>query len=153
VILLKNKFHSIKSVAKTKRGKRQYANPEATLLTHPTRMKIIDSLKSGHKSTTEIESLVGENRINLYHHLNLLESENIISSTVINRQKMFRIAENKFSIQTQVLVLSIPNSIEIKKMVIKSLSDIIRITDSNIEIEELNDLSSLNGKKIIIEFT
>ena len=143
---MKKKSRSIKYITKTKKGKRQYADPDATLFTHPTRAKIIDLLKDGKKTTGELESLIGENRINLYHHLNLLESEAIVTSTIANRQKIFEISKDNIP-DPQIIIIKIPNLKNIQEEVMNSFSKIFSLVNDPQTVPK-----SLSGKKIILEF-
>lgn len=91
VILLDDNRYKLKKQAKTKAGLRQYADPKSTLLNHPTRAKILEALSEGPKTTTELQTETQENRINLYYHLNTLESEGMIEYKIEHREKIFRL--------------------------------------------------------------
>lgn len=148
---MKSNTRSIKSVAKTKKGKRRYANPDATLFTHPTRAKIIDHLMEGKRTTGDLEALIGENRINLYHHLNLLESEAVISSTIENRQKVFMLSKNDIP-YPQIIVIQIPKIKEIQEETLHALSKILDLVNGKQKLPGSDMSKSLSGKKIIVEF-
>lgn len=45
---------------------------------HPVRNQILRNLKKGPLSTIDLEEMVGENRYNLYHHLEVLIRSNLI---------------------------------------------------------------------------
>tara|TARA_A100001037_G_C15022223_1_gene576888 strand:+ start:101 stop:499 length:399 start_codon:yes stop_codon:yes gene_type:complete len=52
--------------------KRNYIAESAKAALHPLRDNILRLLKEADRSTVELEALTGENRYNLYHHLEVL---------------------------------------------------------------------------------
>ena len=60
------------------KGARTYLKSAAKAASHPVRMKILKTLKLGRMSTIDLEEAVGENRYNLYHHLDVLINSNLI---------------------------------------------------------------------------
>ena len=52
--------------------KRTYIADAAKAALHPVRDKILRLLTEDERSTVELEALTGENRYNLYHHLDVL---------------------------------------------------------------------------------
>ena len=72
--------------------KRSYINPVTKAVTHPVRSIIIEALKEGDKSTVELEKITGENRYNLYHHLNALEQVKLIGWKMLdNKTKLYHL--------------------------------------------------------------
>ena len=57
-----DKKNKLKKDSQTKKGHRTYADPQSTLLAHPTRQQILETLKDGKKTTKELEKITGENR-------------------------------------------------------------------------------------------
>lgn len=149
---MQDKIPKLKPNTLTKKGKRQYANPQATLYSHPTRIKILSNLQSGEKSTAELESLIGENRVNLYHHLNLLEHDMVIKSEILDRKKVFKLLEVNKKLNTPIIFISIPNSEEIQKCVIKSINSIQKLVNSDLLEQRIEFNTNMKGKKILIEF-
>lgn len=71
------------------KGGRAYIRSATKAATHPVRARILKGLKEGEKSTTDLEELTGENRYNLYHHLNLLEGVGLVSHSVEENKKFY----------------------------------------------------------------
>ena len=58
---------------------------------HPIRNQILRNLKKGPLSTIDLEEMVGENRYNLYHHLEVLIRSNLICEDVSSgKMKKYR---------------------------------------------------------------
>lgn len=129
---MEQKKIGLKNRAQTKKGVRVYANPKTTLISHPTRLKILDVLRSGNKSTRELEDETKENRMNLYYHLNLLMEEKIIKIVSTTREKIYSLErgfteDNPFPISMK---LAIPKKINDKKLFFSKLDDLITFSDS-----------------------
>ena len=60
------------------RGARTYLEGAVKAASHPIRNQILRNLKKGPLSTIDLEEMVGENRYNLYHHLDVLIQSNLI---------------------------------------------------------------------------
>ena len=141
----------------TKKGQRKYADPQGTLFNHPTRMKILENLQTGKKTTLELEKLTGENRVNLYHHLNLLEKESLISSEKQNRQKYYNLKtdsndQRKIDPENVILTFYIFQSTEKKSTVIQLLNRLLEESDSIIPHLEKFDTKSFSTKRLILDF-
>ena len=63
---------------KYNRGARTYLEGAVKAASHPIRNQILRNLKKGPLSTIDLEEMVGENRYNLYHHLDVLIQSNLI---------------------------------------------------------------------------
>lgn len=141
----------------TKKGQRKYADAQSTLFTHPTRMKILAQLETGKKTTTELEKLTGENRVNLYHHLNLLENELLIISEKSNRQKYFQLnskSNDKILQDSENVILSIKleNKPLKKEKVFQLLNKLLDESESKIPPIKEFDKNLFSLKRIILEF-
>ena len=141
----------------TKKGQRKYADPQGTLFNHPTRMKILENLQTGKKTTLELEKLTGENRVNLYHHLNLLENESLISSEKQNRQKYYNLKKNsndKRNIDPEnvILYFHISQSLEKKSVIIQLLNKLLDESFSKIPHIDKFDTKSFSTKRLILDF-
>jgi DNA-binding transcriptional ArsR family regulator len=67
---------------------RDYISLTSKAVAHPVRQKILHSLKESAKSTTKLEEELGENRYNLYHHLEILVDADLIEKKVgVNKEK------------------------------------------------------------------
>ncbi len=62
----------------TNKGARTYLKSAVKAASHPVRSKILKTLKLGAMSTPDLEEAVGENRYNLYHHLDVLIQSDLI---------------------------------------------------------------------------
>ena len=60
------------------KGARTYLKSAVKAASHPVRSKILKTLKAGSMSTPELEDAIGENRYNLYHHLDVLVNSNLV---------------------------------------------------------------------------
>lgn len=82
---------------KSSRDKQRYQpKPERTYIrsvtkaaAHPVRANILKALKEGEQSTLDLESVTGENRYNLYHHLNILQDAGLIDHKIFENKKMY----------------------------------------------------------------
>ena len=61
------------------KGARTYLKSAVKAASHPVRSKILKTLKAGSMSTPDLEEAVGENRYNLYHHLDVLIESDLIN--------------------------------------------------------------------------
>ncbi|UCE03655.1 MAG: helix-turn-helix transcriptional regulator [Candidatus Latescibacterota bacterium] len=68
---------------------RAYSADSVKAAAHPTRQVILKTLRLGESTTTELESVTGENRYNLYHHLSVLEQTGLVGSRIRERVKRF----------------------------------------------------------------
>jgi hypothetical protein len=75
----------------SKSKKRQYIEDAIKAAAHPVRATIIKALHESEKATTDLESLTGESRHNLYYHLSALEKENIIEWKMRDNKKIYNI--------------------------------------------------------------
>jgi DNA-binding transcriptional ArsR family regulator len=146
----------LKNISNTKKGQRKYAHPQGTLFNHPTRISILETLQQGKKTTNELEQLIGENRVNLYHHLNILENEALIISEINNRQKYFELNNNsikKQHLETENLFLSlnISNNKEKKEKFINLLNELLNISENKPPLMDNVSNENLTFKKVILE--
>ena len=80
----------------TSKTERSYINPITKALSHPVRSVIIEALKEAPRSTVDLETLTGENRYNLYHHLNALEQVGLVGWKMLdNKTKLYNLKELK----------------------------------------------------------
>jgi DNA-binding transcriptional ArsR family regulator len=57
---------------------RSYAADAIKATAHPTRALILKALRDRSRSTVELETMTGENRYNLYHHLDVLQQVGLV---------------------------------------------------------------------------
>ena len=149
---LEQKKIGLKNRAQTKKGFRVYANAQTALITHPTRLKIIEILRSGNKSTRELEKETKENRMNLYYHLNLLLDENIIKIVSTTREKIYSLEKESTDGKTIPISmkLEIPKNVNDKKDFYSKLSDLVKVSVS--VIPQVDILTLQNRKYNSITF-
>ena len=81
---------------KYNRGARTYLEGAVKAASHPIRNQILRNLKKGPLSTIDLEEMVGENRYNLYHHLEVLvRSDLICEDETTGKIKKFKIKVQK----------------------------------------------------------
>jgi DNA-binding MarR family transcriptional regulator len=84
-----------KESAKTRKT---YLSSTSGALSHPMRQTLYDLIRRGITTVPELAEILNENRINLYHHLKVLEDQGFISSYFgQDRTKQYKIhlAESK----------------------------------------------------------
>lgn len=64
-------------------------------LSHPTRLKILATLRDGEKSVQEIERVVGTTQSNISQHLSVLRDKGILSYRKEGNQVFYMIANKK----------------------------------------------------------
>lgn len=75
---------------------RSYAADAIKATSHPTRALILKALRAETRSTVELEELTGENRYNLYHHLDVLQQVGLVGFRMgENRMKEFYLKKPK----------------------------------------------------------
>lgn len=75
---------------------RSYAADAIKATSHPTRALILKALRDESRSTVELEELTGENRYNLYHHLDVLQQVGLVGFRMgDNRMKEFHLRKPK----------------------------------------------------------
>ena len=76
--------------------KRSYIAESAKAALHPLRDQILRLLKEHDRSTVELETLTGENRYNLYHHLDVLLKNGLVQELDSQgRARVFAITKPK----------------------------------------------------------
>ena len=75
---------------------RSYAADAIKATSHPTRALILKALRDEDRSTVELEELTGENRYNLYHHLDVLQQVGLVGFRIgVSRMKEFHLKKPK----------------------------------------------------------
>jgi len=75
---------------KPKNSRRTLLSSAVSATTHPTRELILRELRERPCSTLELESVTGESRYNLYHHLSVLEDAQLITAALHDDRKTKR---------------------------------------------------------------
>lgn len=88
-----------------KKTARTYSTGILAALSHPLRVSIYELIQKGAKTTIELEKILNENRVNLYHHLNVLEKAGLIESYFgQDRLKKFKMKEEQTSQKTKLVL-------------------------------------------------
>lgn len=129
---------------KTKKGtERLYATPQTTLINHPTRQKILEVLAAeSSKTTKDLEQQISVNRMNLYHHLNLLEQEGLVETTTKKREKHFQIASSTGQPAMLNLKVKLPAAAQKRKEFLDLLTQTLQLADQILPAINLKSLVS-----------
>lgn len=139
---------------KTKKGtERLYATPQTTLLNHPTRQKILEVLSSdSSKTTKDLEQQTSVNRMNLYHHLNLLEQEGLVETITKKREKYFQISSSPDQPAMLNLKVKVPEAAQKRKEFLELLTQTLQLADQIIPTINLQSLVSSEYKWLHLQF-
>ncbi len=148
-----DKKQGLKRKAKTQQGQRIYATPQSTLINHPTRLKILESLSPEKaKTTRQLESITKENRFNLYYHLNLLEVEGLLSVSTQNREKQYTLNEQNLKTKILNLRLQIPQDPIKRKLFLTALEELITRASKTVPIISKSNLKTDKVAWISMQF-
>ena len=129
------------------RGARTYLESAVKAASHPIRNQILRNLKKGPLSTIDLEEMVGENRYNLYHHLEVLvRSDLICEDETTGKTKKFKMKVQK---KPEVGVLLF-NQDDIKNN-LSSWNKILDILE-NIEGEKIPIKAMIKGIEIHLKY-
>ena len=113
-------------------------------ISHPIRQSILKELKSSKKTPKELERILGVNVYTLYHHLNFLEENEIITSENLNNEKHYSINENNSDFSQYGSIIEIMNELqngaefELIKIGIPNDSQLISAIEN--KLQEINSL-------------
>ncbi|MFB6216353.1 MAG: ArsR/SmtB family transcription factor [Candidatus Aenigmatarchaeota archaeon] len=65
------------------------------MIAHPTRLKILDLLRDGEKTVTELIDGTGESQPTISHHLSELRKRNIVESTREGQNIFYEVSHEK----------------------------------------------------------
>jgi len=72
-------------------------------LAHPTRLMILESLRRGERTVTELEEIVGGTQSNMSQHLRLMRDREILSARKVGNQVYYSVSDPRlFEIQDAV---------------------------------------------------
>ncbi|MDH5403153.1 MAG: helix-turn-helix domain-containing protein [Candidatus Heimdallarchaeota archaeon] len=132
-----------------------YVEDRISALNHPMRVSLYDLIRKGVKSAPEMAKILGEDRINLYHHLSQLEKAGLISSSYDrDRIKVYELIslespevdlfsiqnknEGNELIQTESKVILNPQNLKLQKKFRKKIKEILEI--ENIKLSDDMDI-------------
>jgi DNA-binding transcriptional ArsR family regulator len=134
--------------SKKSKSSRSYIRPETKAATHPVRAQILKALKAGDKSTVELESITGEARYNLYHHLNALEDAGFVGWKMRDNKTKLYSAKSPAKSDAAVLVFD-KDDIERNEKRFKVLMEVL----SDIGGEEIQDLDKITDAEICLHYS
>ncbi|MBY9000640.1 MAG: winged helix-turn-helix transcriptional regulator [Candidatus Heimdallarchaeota archaeon] len=71
-------------------------------VSHPTRKAIVEELKERNQTTLDLEKSLDESRYNLYHHLEVLETQGIIEQAKEGKLKVYKLRKGVSPIVLEV---------------------------------------------------
>lgn len=81
-------------------------------ISHPIRQNILGELKSGKKTIKELQRISKDNVYTLYHHINILEKNEIIASENLNNEKHYSINVNNPYFSQYGSIIEIMNELQ-----------------------------------------
>ncbi len=133
---------------KKSKSSRSYIRPATKAATHPVRAQILKALKGGDKSTVELESITGEARYNLYHHLNALEETGFVGWKMRDNKTKLYHTKSPANPKARVLVFD-RNDIKSNEKRFKDLLNVL----SEIEGESFEDTDKITEAEICLYYS
>ena len=90
---------------KEEKRKRKGVPKKISSVSHPTRKAIVDELKEKTQTTLDLEQSLNESRYNLYHHLEVLETQGIIEQQREGKLKVYKLRKGATPIVLEVEAL------------------------------------------------
>jgi Fe2+ or Zn2+ uptake regulation protein len=133
---------------KKSKSSRSYIRLATKAATHPVRAQILKALKSGDKSTVDLESITGEARYNLYHHLNALEEAGFVGWKMRDNKTKLYHSKSPSRPDAKVLVFDKKDITE-KKERFKALLNVL----ADIEGEDIQDVDKITDAEICLYYS
>ncbi len=133
---------------KKSRSSRSYIRAETKAATHPVRAQILKALKASDKSTVELESITGEARYNLYHHLNALEQTGFVGWKMRDNKTKQYYLSTPVNPEAKVLVFD-KNDIKDNEKRFKALMEVI----AEIGGEDIQDVDKITDAEICLHYS
>lgn len=105
-----------------KEERRKKIPKKISSVSHPTRQAILEELKGKEQTTLDLEQSLDESRYNLYHHLEVLETQGIIEQKREGKVKVYNLRKNVAPIVLEINKLSKDKQNEFKLLLNKILS-------------------------------
>ena len=105
-----------------KEERRKKVPKKISSVSHPTRQAILEELKGKEQTTLDLEQSLDESRYNLYHHLEVLETQGIIEQKREGKVKVYNLRKNVAPIVLEINKLSKDKQNEFKLLLNKILS-------------------------------
>ena len=91
-------------------------------VSHPTRQAILEELTKNEQTTLDLEESLNESRYNLYHHLEVLETQGIIEQKREGKVKIYNLRKGVAPIILEIDSLSSDKHSEFKSLLNKILA-------------------------------
>ena len=121
-----------------KEERRKKIPKKISSVSHPTRQAILEELKGKEQTTLDLEQSLDESRYNLYHHLEVLETQGIIEQKREGKVKVYNLRKNVAPIVLEINKLSKDKQNEFKLLLNKILS-----LWKKDQIKNVNDIDEL----------
>ena len=121
-----------------KEERRKKVPKKISSVSHPTRQAILEELKGKEQTTLDLEQSLDESRYNLYHHLEVLETQGIIEQKREGKVKVYNLRKNVAPIVLEINKLSKDKQNEFKLLLNKILS-----LWKKDQIKNVNDIDEL----------
>ena len=124
-----------------KEQRRKKVPKKISSVSHPTRQAIIEELKNKDQTTLELEQSLDESRYNLYHHLEVLETQGIIEKEREGKLKVYKLRKGVAPIVLELVSLPKDKHNEFKNL----LNKILALWKK----ETVNDISEIDEVLIV----
>lgn len=124
-----------------KEQRRKKVPKKISSVSHPTRQAIIEELKNKEQTTLDLEESLEESRYNLYHHLEVLETQGIIEQKREGKVKVYNLRKGVAPIVLEIEALSKEKHSEFKTL----LNKILALWKK----EEVKDISEIDEVLIV----
>ena len=121
-----------------KEERRKKVPKKISSVSHPTRQAILEELKNKEQTTMDLEQTLDESRYNLYHHLEVLETQGIIAQKREGKVKVYNLRKN-----VAPIVLELSSLPKAKHGEFKSLLNKILSLWKKDQIEDINDVDEV----------
>ena len=105
-----------------KEERRKKVPKKISSVSHPTRQAILEELKKKEQTTLDLEQSLEESRYNLYHHLEVLESQGIIEQKRDGKVKVYNLRKGVAPIVLEIYALSKDKYSEFRNLLNKILA-------------------------------
>jgi DNA-binding transcriptional ArsR family regulator len=110
-------------------------------VSHPTRQAILEELEKNEQTTLDLEESLNESRYNLYHHLEVLETQGIIEQKREGKVKVYNLRKGVAPIVLEISELS-----REKRDVFKDLlNEMLKLWEK----EEVKDIKEIDEVLIV----
>lgn len=105
-----------------KEERRKKVPKRISSVSHPTRQAILEELNKKEQTTLDLEESLEESRYNLYHHLEVLETQGIIEQKREGKVKVYNLRKGVAPIILEIKHLSKEQHSEFKNLLNKILA-------------------------------